>query len=249
MSSDAPAAPPLEAVLAFDTSTEHMSVAVVRGERVWTHEGAGGVQASARLLPAIFALLGEAGLALADLDAIAFGQGPGAFTGLRTTCSVAQGLALGAGKPVLALDTLMAVAEDARQQHATAALWVAMDARMDEVYAAHYAWADGRWSTLAAPALYGLEALNARWQAQPPRAVAGNAIAAFGARLRTGAALLLPDALPRALALASLARAAWAAGAAADASAALPLYLRDKVALTTAERDAVKAAKSAPVQA
>ncbi|MFS2054919.1 tRNA (adenosine(37)-N6)-threonylcarbamoyltransferase complex dimerization subunit type 1 TsaB, partial [Variovorax sp. CT11-76] len=70
-------------VLAFDTSTEQLSIAVRRGERVWTHEGAGGAQSSATLIPLIQQLLAEAGLALAQLDAIAFGRGPGSFTGLR----------------------------------------------------------------------------------------------------------------------------------------------------------------------
>src|ERR1700712_1946994 len=109
-----PALPALPALLAFDTATERLSVAVaVRGE-ILTHEAAGGAQASATLIPAILGLLARAGIALRDLDAIAFGRGPGAFTGLRCACSVAQRLAYGANKPVLSIDTLLAVAEDAR---------------------------------------------------------------------------------------------------------------------------------------
>ena len=102
--------------LAFDTSTEQMTVAVTDGVRVRQHSGPGGAQASLTLIPAILALLAESGLALSELDAIAFGRGPGSFTGLRTACAVAQGLAFGAnggaGIPVLPIDTLMAVAED-----------------------------------------------------------------------------------------------------------------------------------------
>ena len=101
--------------LAFDTSTDRLSIAVTDGARVWQHSGAGGAQASSTLIPAILALLAEAGLQLGELDAIAFGRGPGSFTGLRTACAVAQGLAFGArqgaGMPVLPIDTLMAVAE------------------------------------------------------------------------------------------------------------------------------------------
>jgi tRNA threonylcarbamoyladenosine biosynthesis protein TsaB len=233
-------------LLAFDTATEHLSVAVtVRGE-VLTHEATGGAHASATLLPVILALLGRAGVSLRDLDAIAFGRGPGAFTGLRTACSVAQGLAFGANRPVLPIDTLLAVAEDARAGAAMPQrIWVAMDARMNEVYAAQYAYEQGDWTCLDAPLLATPEALNARWRVAPPDCVAGNAPAAFGDRLATGAARVAGDALPRAAAMLPLARALWARGGAVDAALALPLYLRDKVALTTAERDAARAAKQA----
>src|ERR1700754_2194863 len=132
-------------LLAFDTATEHMSIALAARGEVFAFEAAGGAQASATLIPAILALLAKAGVTLRELDAIAFGRGPGAFTGLRTACSVAQGLAFGAGKPVLPIDTLLAVAEDARAgDPAAQRIWVAMDARMNEVYAAQYAVAVGR---------------------------------------------------------------------------------------------------------
>ena len=232
-------------LLAFDTATEQLSIALALRGEVFAHEAAGGAQASATLIPAIFALLAQAGVTLADLDAIAFGRGPGAFTGLRTACSVAQGLAFGAGKPVLPIDSLLAVAEDARGADPRAQrVWVAMDARMNEVYAAQYAFADDRWATLAAPMLTTAERLNAHWQAQPPDLIAGNALAVFGAQLATGAARRAPQALPRARAMLPLARALWAAGGAVDAALALPLYVRDKVAQTTLERDAARAAKA-----
>jgi tRNA threonylcarbamoyladenosine biosynthesis protein TsaB len=233
----------MESLLAFDTATEQLSIAVAAHNRVVTHEAAGGAQASAALIPAILALLAQAGVTLCELDAIAFGRGPGAFTGLRTACSVAQGLAFGANKPVLPIDTLLAVAEDARAGRDSLRVWAAMDARMDEVYAAQYAFASGAWSVLDAPMLTTPAALNQRWQAQPPRLVAGSALAAFGARLVAGDALLAPAALPRAAAMLPLARALWARGGAVDAAHALPLYLRDKVAQTTLEREAVRAAK------
>ena len=134
----APDRRPNPRLLALDTATERMFVAVVAGERQWLADEAGGAHASQRLLPLAFDLLARAGLKLGELDAVAFGRGPGAFTGLRTACSVAQGLAFGAGLPVLALDSLALVAEDVFAQHDAAALrlWVAMDARMDEAYAA-----------------------------------------------------------------------------------------------------------------
>jgi tRNA threonylcarbamoyladenosine biosynthesis protein TsaB len=225
-------------LIAFDTATERMTAALRRGERVVAHDGEGGAKASATLLPAIFDLLDEAGIVLADLDAIAFGRGPGAFTGLRTACSVAQGLAFGAGKPVLPIDSLLAVAEDARAGGlAPARVWSLIDARMEQIYAAEYEHVDGRWSTRTAPFLTDCEALAERWRSEPPHAIAGNALTAFAGRLATGEAALAPDATPSAVALLHLAEQAWADGAALDPALALPLYVRDNVAQTTAERE------------
>jgi tRNA threonylcarbamoyladenosine biosynthesis protein TsaB len=232
----------MNALLAFDTATEQMSIALSVAGRVWTHEGAGGALASAQLVPAILALLAKAGVALRELDAIAFGRGPGAFTGLRTACSVAQGLAFGAGKPVLPIDTLQAIAEDARAGQPAWQGWVTLDARIDEVYAGHYRFAAGQWQVLDAPRLITPQALNALWRGAPTGIVAGNALVAFGDRLATGDALRVPGATPRAAALLPLARQLWAQGGAVDAALALPTYLRDKVAQTTAEREAAKAA-------
>jgi tRNA threonylcarbamoyladenosine biosynthesis protein TsaB len=226
-------------LLAFDTATETLALGVCAPgiERRWT--GAGGAAASAQLLPRAKGLLDEAGIARGQLQAIAFGAGPGAFTGLRTACAAAQGLAFGLGCPVLPLDSLALVAEDAPWRDGP--VWVAMDARMDEVYAAAYRPADGGWALIDAPALYTLEALAARWRAEPPQRVAGSAVAAFGDRLPVGPARLASREADRAAALLRLARHAWARGAAIDPAQALPVYLRDKVALTTAERAARRA--------
>jgi tRNA threonylcarbamoyladenosine biosynthesis protein TsaB len=233
----------MNALLAFDTATEQMSIALAVGEHVWLHEAAGGARASAALIPAILALLGQADISLRDLDAIAFGRGPGAFTGLRTACSVAQGLALGAGKPVLPIDTLLAVAEDARAGASEMRVWAILDARMNEIYAAQYQYAAGLWQVLDAPMLTTADALNQRWHDAPPQAVTGNALPVFHDQLRTICARLIPDTWPRASAMLPPARALWAQGGAVDAALALPLYLRDKVALTTAEREQTRAAK------
>jgi tRNA threonylcarbamoyladenosine biosynthesis protein TsaB len=231
-------------LLAFDTSTEAMAVAV-RGPG-GDHAALlpGGARASAGLLPAIPALLAEAGLRLADIDAIAFGQGPGAFTGLRTSCAVAQGLGFGLDRPLLALDSLLLVAEDARLQVAAQAssfeVGVAMDARMDEVYAGRYRWALGHWHSITAPALYTLPALVQCWAAAPDW-VAGSAWAAFGARLGPPAGQpCVAQERDRPAALLNLAQAAFNSGQAIGAADALPLYLRDRVALTTTEREALK---------
>ena len=233
-------------LIAFDTATERMTIALRHGDRVFAHDGEGGARASATLLPAILGLLGEAGIAVADLDAIAFGRGPGAFTGLRTACSVAQGLAFGAGKPVLPIDSLLAVAEDARGDATTLRIWALIDARMEQIYAAEYEHDEGRWTVRVEPFLTDCESLAARWRAEPPAAIAGNAIDVFGARLTTGDAALFAGAAATARALLRLADQGWAEGAAVDPALALPLYVRDKVADTEAERAALRAAKGAP---
>jgi tRNA threonylcarbamoyladenosine biosynthesis protein TsaB len=196
-----------------------------------------------RALPLAFELLAAAGLGVRELDAVAFGRGPGAFTGLRSACSIAQGLALGIGCPVLPLDSLLLVADDARARHGAAAdaLWVAMDARMDEVYAGAYRFDGQAWQVEREAALWTLPALADARRPAPAKCIAGSALGVFGARLPTGGALCLRDPVDRGAALARLARAAWQRGAAIDAAQALPMYLRDKVALTTAERSALQA--------
>src|SRR5262245_61052654 len=231
-------------LLALDSSTEVLAVAVSADGRDWLREAPGGASASSRIIGLALEGLAACGLQPPQLDAVAFAAGPGAFPGLRCACVVAQGFAFATDKPVLAIDSLMIVAEASRDHLCSAGseVWVAMDARMDEVYAAHYRLEGDRWRVLVAPALYTLEALAQRWSAAAPRAGAGNAMALFGARLSASAPLTAEAALPRAAALLTLARQAHADGRGVDAAHALPLYLRDKVALTTAEREAAQRA-------
>ena len=248
-------------LLALDTSTDLLAAAVLCPAGDWAVTEVGGPQASTRLIPLLLELLDSAGIGLAQLQAIAFGQGPGAFTGLRTACAVAQGLAFAHDTPVLAIDSLLIVAEDARCQAAAAApgddssdpadhvqhadWWVAMDARMDEVYAARYRHSAGRWQVRVAPQLWTLPALAAAWAQSPPAQVAGSALTAFGDRLPWGQARRWPTCHDRAGALGRLAQAAWDQGEAIAAELALPIYLRDKVAQTTAERAEIASARLA----
>ncbi|MGF6538303.1 tRNA (adenosine(37)-N6)-threonylcarbamoyltransferase complex dimerization subunit type 1 TsaB [Paraburkholderia youngii] len=245
-------------LLAIDTSTEFCSAALVSASvdaagqpnaepRFWVRHEQTGALSSTRLLPAIRELFDEAGLTLADCDAIAFGSGPGSFTGLRTATGVAQGLAFGLNLPVVPIGTLLACAESARlRDPSTTRVLAALDARMDEIYWADYAWDDAQheWRTvqtasLDAPARIALPDV--------PFTLAGNAAAAFGERLPAVAAARSVDgeALPHALPLAYAALRAFHAGRTVPADQAAPEYVRDKVAQTTAERMADKAAKSA----
>ena len=243
--------------LAFDTSTDVMSIAVTDGIRVWQHTGPGGAKSSATLIPAILALLAEVQLALGALDAIVFGRGPGSFTGLRTACSVAQGLALGAGVKVLPIDTLMAVAEEARFAHAgntgspSAAeplrITALLDARMDEMYVQSYKFSHGTCTKTSDCRLIRPENLLADVSADIANTalLAGNVFGVYADRLSSDLArFTCAPALPTATALLRLAPALAAAGHCVDAALALPLYVRDKVALTTEERDQVKRAKA-----
>ena len=257
--------------LAFETSTDMMSVAVSKGAQTWHHHGVGGPNASAQLIPVIQDLLSQAELKLNDLTAVVIGHGPGSFTGLRTACSVAQGLAMGANLKVIQIDTLMAVAEDARmqlclatpEQAPTQQIGVLMDARMSEVYAGAYEWQSesSEWHSIlplqVGPPEMMLKALSS--VSKPCDAWAGNGWDVYKDRLR----LILdsdanaeenakPDrilptmcvsAMPHALALLRLAPAQWARGEAVTPEAVQPLYIRDKVAQTTAEREAIKASK------
>lgn len=233
-------------LLAFDTSTERLSIALMRTQggatRLWQHDGPGGAQASSTLIPTVEQLMAEAGLRFAELEAIAFGQGPGSFTGLRTACSVAQGLGFGAGVPLLPVDTLLAVAETARAaqapQDATCRVLAVLDARMDEVYAAHYACEGGAWTRQADYVLCRPEDLRL----ERSTVLAGNVFATYGERLPVPSGVPRWPAWPTAAAMLRLAPALLAAGGAVAPEEALPHYIRDKVAKTTLERAAEKAA-------
>ena len=192
-------------LLAIDTSTHLLSIGVsarASPGHMLLRDGDGGAQASALLIPMVMATLAQADLTLADLDAIVFGRGPGAFTGLRTATAVVQGLAYGtrsqrhpSGLPVLGIDTLMAVTEEARHalnerdqlDAAPCVITALLDARMDELYAATYVFDDPTSPVahlLAGPWLTKPEALS---ECLPPVAragwLAGNAFDAYGSRL------------------------------------------------------------------
>lgn len=238
-------------LLALDTSTDMISVAVTRpaqgGAPIWQHAGTGGAQASTTLIPSIESLMAQAGLRYAELDAIAFGQGPGSFTGLRTACSVAQGLAFGAGIQLLPIDTLLAVAEEARHQFAdtqsSLSVMALLDARMDEMYQAHYEFNSGQWHQRKGCRLISPEALMQKGpqELEGVEGVAGNIFTVYGERLKIPAAMPCWRVLPTAAAMLRLAPALLASGRALAPELALPLYIRDKVAKTTQEREAEKA--------
>jgi tRNA threonylcarbamoyladenosine biosynthesis protein TsaB len=213
---------------ALETSTEWCSVALWYDGEIAAVERRAVNRHSELVLPMLEGLLGRAGTGPQDLDAVAFGAGPGAFTGLRIACGVAQGLAFARDLPVLGVSTLEAMAEESGASRVLACL----DARMREVYYAALEKQAGRWIEVLAV------------QCAPPASVrlppgewigCGNGFAAYG---DLGVNRVLPEIHPTALAVARLAAPRLAAGEGVDAALATPLYVREKVAFTREERRA-----------
>ena len=222
-------------LLAFDTSTHWLAVACTDGARWVEREELAGQAHSQRLVPVIDEVLREAGLDLRDLDAIAFGAGPGSFTGVRIACGVAQGLSLGAGVRLVPVSTLEAVAQSAWEVHGWTRVLACLDARMREVYVASFrreadAWIAEREASVCKPG--DVLPASGEWHG------AGDGFAAYP-ELASGLGLASVDAatLPRARAVAAIASRRVTAGATVSASDALPFYVRHRVALTTAERE------------
>ena len=224
-------------ILALETSSESASVALLDGERVVERSVAGNPGHSETILPEILRLLNDAGLALGEVDAIAFGAGPGAFTGLRLACGVAQGLAMGAGKPLIPVGTLEALASQCERD----TIFVAADARMSEVYFAAYRRLDGGLQECLAPACAA--PLDVHLPDEGGWFGFGSAFRVYGEVLvpALGARLSGFDGSPMPLAssVARLAAERFRRGEVVDPALAAPLYVRDKVAMTTAERVAL----------
>ena len=227
-------------ILAVETSTEYCSVALWQDGVVSEHCELVGQKHSEVLMAMLDALLREAGIKIKQVDGIAFGKGPGSFTGVRIACGVAQGLALGADLNVAGVCTLEALAQASGHDKVIAAL----DARMGELYLAAYEKHDGDWVTVIAPCLCKADdspsVTGENWFgagsgfAVNPSTGSGQTLSA-----RYGKQLIGVDAqaVPQAGAVVQLAASEFANGNAVDAALALPLYLRDKVALKTSERD------------
>jgi tRNA threonylcarbamoyladenosine biosynthesis protein TsaB len=237
-------------ILAIETSSELASCALLNTAAqpsvVLAREAAGVRTHSQAILPMVQELLREAGIKLADCDAIAFGAGPGSFTGVRTACGVAQGLAFGAGLPTLPLVTLAAMAEACRARTGATEVLTVLDARMGEVYWAQYRF-NGVWEIVVEPVLSAPGAVAPL--AAPDGALlaaCGNGFAAYPEAFADQSFAQGADAsiLPHARELAVLGVAALAAGRAVAADEAQPIYLRNKVAYTSAERQVINAAKA-----
>ncbi len=225
-------------LLAIDTSTDFCSVAASRGSALFSrHERAGRRQAE-RVLDMVNEVLVEARIEIAQLQGIAYGAGPGSFTGLRIAAGVTQGLALARGIGVIGVGSLLALSEEGGKDAAGGRMIACLDAHMGEVYHAAYRRAGAGWEEVSAPGLYRPEAVPVA----PGRdwTGCGDGFAAYRERLvaRLGECVsaIRPEATPTARAVLKLAIPRFAAGEAKDAATAVPVYLRDKVALKTSER-------------
>jgi tRNA threonylcarbamoyladenosine biosynthesis protein TsaB len=225
-------------LLAIDTSTDFCSVAASRGSALFSrHERAGRRQAE-RVLDMVNEVLVEARIEIAQLQGIAYGAGPGSFTGLRIAAGVTQGLALARGIGVIGVGSLLALSEEGGKDAAGGRMIACLDAHMGEVYHAAYRRAGAGWEEVSAPGLYRPEAVPVA----PGRdwTGCGDGFTAYRERLvaRLGECVsaIRPEATPTARAVLKLAIPRFAAGEAKDAATAVPVYLRDKVALKTSER-------------
>jgi tRNA threonylcarbamoyladenosine biosynthesis protein TsaB len=230
-------------VLALDTSTEACSAALSVNGRVTERYVVAPRRHGELLLPMVDELLREAGVTLRDLDALAFGRGPGAFTGVRIAAGVIQGLAFGAGKPVAPISSLAALAQGVAAGRPTGTVILgAFDARMGEVY-----WGAYEVGTDGLVTLVGDEEVAKPEDVTLPDAVRGTdrkvplpQLIGAGSGWHTYAGLLrarcgveptevLGDRYPRARDVLVLAEREFAAGRAVPAAAAQPVYLRNKV--------------------
>ncbi|NLC24666.1 tRNA (adenosine(37)-N6)-threonylcarbamoyltransferase complex dimerization subunit type 1 TsaB [Oxalobacter vibrioformis] len=226
-------------IIAFETSSDTASVSLMKADgSIQTCASQGVTTHSQTILPMIQALLADAKLAVADCDAIAFGCGPGSFTGVRTACGVAQGLAFGAALPLIPVVSLMAMAEACRIDHRATDVLAILDARMKEVYWAQYRHDEnGSWQTVIAPRITPPEAVMPEGR---PDACGNGLIAYADALDLLPVAVRHTDIIPGSTAVAILGKAAYQRGETISAHDASPLYLRNKVAYTTEERRIMK---------
>ena len=222
-------------LLSLDTSTEFLSLALLQlGDKLFTHTQHAGNASSTLILPQIQALLDSANVKLSDLDGIAFGAGPGAFTGVRIACGVAQGLGFGVNIPVVGVNTLLALAEASGEDKVIACL----DARMGEVYHAAFGRKNNVWLEMSATQVCKPESspvLDGAWVGL------GSGWAAYGEVLSSiyaqNVTKIMAEITPTAEAILKLATPTFAAGLAKPASEAAPIYVRNRVALTSLERE------------
>ncbi|EKB19130.1 tRNA (adenosine(37)-N6)-threonylcarbamoyltransferase complex dimerization subunit type 1 TsaB [Aeromonas veronii] len=219
-------------ILAVDTATEACSAALLVGDKLFSRWEEAPRDHTRKILPMVQAVLEDAGISLSDLDAIAFGRGPGSFTGVRIGISVAQGLAFGAGVPLIGISTLAAMAQGAYRLDGAEQVLTAIDARMNEVYFGRYELIDGRMQLVGDEVVSEPAALvDVRGKLAGPVTCVGTGFETYGETLSGLADELAVSQVrfPAAEDMLPLARAAWLAGEAVPVEQATPVYLRDKV--------------------
>jgi tRNA threonylcarbamoyladenosine biosynthesis protein TsaB len=212
--------------VAFETSSEWCSVAVFIDGEIDSAELRAGHRHSELALPMMDQLLSARRLAPRDLHAVAFGAGPGAFTGLRIACGLAQGLALARDVPVIGISSLEAIAQESGGDRVVACI----DARMREVYYSALQRQGDRWREVVAAQCVAPQAIEL--PAGEGWIGCGSGFGVYG---DLGLKRILPEIHPTAMAVAQLAAPRLQAGEGVDAAHATPIYVRDKVAFTKEE--------------
>ena len=221
-------------ILALETSTELCSAALWLDGKVDAREVVAGQRNSDLLLPMVDALLAANQLIARDLDGVAFGSGPGAFTGVRIACGVAQGIAFGIDVPVAGIGTLLALAAASGAGRVVCCL----DARMGEVYHAVYEKRGDDFTEVQAPGLYKPAEVPALPAGQWSGCGSGFAVyrGELDARYAGSLERIIGNLAPHAREIAALAAKQFARGDVVDAAEAVPLYVRNKVAMKVNER-------------
>lgn len=217
-------------LLALDTATEACSVALLHNGQVISRYAVIPRLHAQRILPMISEVLADAGITKSALDGIAFGRGPGAFTGLRIAVGVVQGLAFALERPVLPVSNLAAIAQRAYREHGAEQVAVAIDARMGEVYWGCYRLMDGKMSLQGVEAVLAPECAELPNTAQGEWFAAGTGWQAYGERISVPVYARDEQLLPHAQDVLSLAQGMWLRGERVSAEEAQPIYLRDQVA-------------------
>ncbi|PMH41896.1 tRNA N6-adenosine(37)-N6-threonylcarbamoyltransferase complex dimerization subunit TsaB [Vibrio sp. 10N.286.49.B3] len=221
-------------ILALDTATETCSVALMIGEQTFVRSEFAPRDHTKKILPMVDEVLKEAGIRLQDLDALAFGRGPGSFTGVRICIGIAQGLAFGANLPMIGVSTLAAMAQGTYRKHGHEQVACAIDARMSEVYWGRFQRiSNGDWSVVGAECVIAPDAVAAQLEAKEALqwATAGTGWEAYQEPLAAlPLELIATDVqFPEAQDIAHLAQFEWQKGNTVLAEEASPVYLRDKV--------------------
>ena len=221
-------------ILAIDTATEGCSAALLNDNQIISRLEVEPRKHAELILPMLDEILAEAQLTVKQLDALAFGRGPGAFTGVRIATGVIQGVAFGADLPVVPVSTLRALAQRTYNEHQHERVLSAFDARMDEVYWAEYVLGDNGMMQLqgdehvTAPQHVALSASHQQWVGS------GSGWGAYADALKhavsSDAFVNYPEMITRADEIVALASHDFKQGISVSAENALPVYLRNKVA-------------------
>ncbi|KAE9539075.1 tRNA (adenosine(37)-N6)-threonylcarbamoyltransferase complex dimerization subunit type 1 TsaB [Ursidibacter maritimus] len=220
----------MKTILALDTATEACSVALLHQENISTLDELSPRTHTQRILPMIDELLKQANLTIKQVDLLAFGRGPGSFTGVRVGVGIAQGLALGAELPVVAVSNLLAMAESAYQQLGKTEVVALIDARMNEVYFAQFGRNEDGWFEVVSEQVCSPEKAIEQIQVDRNPVVVGTGWAAYSQFAEANLPLVVTDiTLPSARYMLSLAEQAYQQGKTQSAIEIEPVYLRNEV--------------------